>query len=205
MEINVIEVSPFLTNCFIVSCEKTQKGIVIDPGDEVDMIIDEIEKKKIIVEKIVNTHGHIDHAGGIKELQQRLDIPFFLHKDDLPYINHLNEIADMYGMKILGIPEVNGYLKEGEEITIGDGSLRVIHTPGHTPGGVCLMDEEVLFSGDTLFRGSIGRTDLPGGDYDVLIRSIKEKLMVLDEELTVHTGHGPSTTIGFEKHNNPFL
>lgn len=205
MIIKTITVSPFAENCYIVASEKTRGGVVIDPGDEIDRIIAEIEDAGVTVSKIINTHGHIDHTAGVKEMQEKLGIPFFIHEGDMDFLKIIDEQAKMFGMETLGVPEVEGFLNEGDTIEFDDIILSVLHTPGHSPGGICFLGEKDILVGDTLFAGSIGRTDLPGGNYDQLIDSVDTKLMPLDEKMNVFSGHGPPTTIGVEKRTNPFL
>ena len=205
MIIKTITVSPFAANCYIVASEKTRRGVVIDPGDEIDRIIAEIEDAGVTVSKIINTHGHIDHTAGVKEMQEKLGIPFFIHEEDMDFLKIIEEQAQMFGMETLGVPEVEGFLNEGDTIEFDDIKLSVLHTPGHSPGGICFLGEKDILVGDTLFEGSIGRTDLPGGDYEQLIEAIDKKLMPLDEKMNVFSGHGPPTTIGVEKSTNPFL
>jgi len=205
MLIKTITVSLFATNCYLVASEKTRRGVVIDPGDEVEAIIRTAQNEGMIIEKIINTHGHIDHTAGVKEMQERLGIPFYIHEADTSYLQTIQQQAEFYGMKTLGVPKADGYLSEGDCIEFDEVSLKVIHTPGHSPGGVCFLGEKDIFAGDTIFAGSIGRTDLPGGNYDELIHSIRTKLLTLDEDTAVYSGHGPSTTIGIEKQTNPFL
>ncbi|MCH7782052.1 MBL fold metallo-hydrolase [candidate division KSB1 bacterium] len=205
MFIKSITVSPFASNCYIVASEKTRNGVIIDPGDEVDRIIGEIEDAGVTVSKIINTHGHIDHTAGAKEMQDKLGIPFFIHEGDMDLLKLINEQAQMYGMETRGVPEVEEYLNEGDIIEFDDIKLSVLHTPGHSPGGICFLGEKDILVGDTLFEGSIGRTDLPGGDYEQLIEAIDKKLMTLDEKINVFSGHGSPTTIGVEKRTNPFL
>ena len=205
MFIKSITVSPFASNCYIVASEKTHNGVIIDPGDEVDRIIGEIEDAGVTVSKIINTHGHIDHTAGAKEMQDKLGIPFFIHEGDMDLLKLINEQAQMYGMETRGVPEVEEYLNEGDIIEFDDIKLSVLHTPGHSPGGICFLGEKDILVGDTLFEGSIGRTDLPGGDYEQLIEAIDKKLMTLDEKINVFSGHGSPTTIGVEKRTNPFL
>ncbi|KPK88028.1 hypothetical protein AMJ80_11510 [bacterium SM23_31] len=205
MFIKTITVSPFASNCYLVASANTRRGVVIDPGDDVEEIIRTAQNENVIIEKIINTHGHIDHTAGVKEMQERLKIPYYIHKADMMYLLTIPHQAEFYGMKTLGVPNVNGYLRGGDSIDFDKISLKVIHTPGHTPGGVCFLGENEIFTGDTLFAGSIGRTDLPGGSYDELIHSITTKLLILNEDIVVYSGHGPSTTIGIEKQTNPFL
>lgn len=205
MLITTVTVSPFAMNCYIIASETTKQGIVIDPGDEIDTIIAAIDEQNLNISKIVNTHGHIDHTAGVKEMQERLGLPFYIHEGDLDFLKMINEQAAMFGMNTFGEPEVEGFLDEGDIVEFEDIVLKVLHTPGHSPGGICLLGDKDILVGDTLFAGSIGRTDLPGGNYDQLIQSIDTKLLPLDENLRVYSGHGPSTTVGHEKQTNPFL
>ncbi len=205
MIVNTIVVSLFQMNCFLVASEETKKGFIIDPGDEADRIISEAENSGITVEKIVNTHGHIDHACAAKELKDKLDVPFYIHKDDEFILDMILESAARYGMTTMGKPEIEGYLEDGDSFSVPGLDFKVIHTPGHSPGGICLHGHGVVFTGDTLFNSSIGRTDLWGGSYEILINSIRNKLMDLNEKTVVHCGHGPDSKIGFEKQYNPFL
>jgi glyoxylase-like metal-dependent hydrolase (beta-lactamase superfamily II) len=205
MIIKTFEVSPFMTNCYLVGSDKTREAVVIDPGDSIDWIIESAEKDNLKITKILNTHAHIDHVAGVKEMKEMLKIPFYLHKEDEHFLPNLPQHGIMFGWHVEGYPEVDEYLNDGDIIECGDISISVLHTPGHSPGGVCFVAGKNVFAGDTLFAGSIGRTDLPGGSYHILINSIHQKLMTLDEDFAVYSGHGPSTTIGTEKKSNPFL
>ncbi|MCP4727740.1 MAG: MBL fold metallo-hydrolase [bacterium] len=205
MIIETLVVSPFQTNCYLAASEKTRNGVVIDPGDNVKYILNSIDKYKLNILKIINTHAHVDHVSGAAELKDKIKASFHLHKGDEQLLNALPMQAQMYGMFTKGAPVVDSYLEDGDKIEIDDIVLSVIHTPGHSPGGICLHGDGVLFSGDTLFADSIGRTDLPGGSYPQLIDSIKSRLLPLDPETVVYSGHGPSTTIGYEKKHNMFL
>ncbi len=193
-------------NCYIVRDPDTGKGILIDPGDsELDRIQKVIEKSKTEIVAAVGTHGHLDHVGQTALLKQKLGVPFYFHQEDQPLLEILDQQAQMFGLPTMETPQVDRYLKEGEKVSFGSKSLQVIHAPGHSPGSLCLAGEGALFSGDVLFQGSIGRTDLWGGNYETLIRSIQEKLLPLGDEIQVYPGHGPQTTIHQEKHSNPFL
>ncbi|MFC1729427.1 MBL fold metallo-hydrolase [candidate division KSB1 bacterium] len=205
MNIHRIVVSPFETNCYLIGCETTGKAAVIDPGDSVETIIESAESNGLIIEKILNTHAHIDHTAGVHEMKTHLGIPFYLHKDDEFLLARIMEQGSMFGMHVEHKPEVDVYLHDGDALNIGKETVTILHTPGHSPGGCCLLTENGLFAGDTLFAGSIGRHDLPGGSYETLIHSIRTKLLVLDDGLNVYCGHGPATTIGIEKRSNRFL
>lgn len=176
-------------NCYIVGCKETGEAVVIDPGGEAARIASEIVKRKLLVRYILNTHGHWDHTGGNDDLARMTKAPVLIHRAD----------ADS-----LTSPP-SGFLQEGRHISFGSWTLEVLHTPGHTPGGVCFAGPGVVFTGDTLFAGSIGRTDLPGGDYDALLQGVREKIFPLGETVRVYPGHGPATTIGEERRHNPFF
>jgi glyoxylase-like metal-dependent hydrolase (beta-lactamase superfamily II) len=194
-----------MANCFILGCESTQEAVVIDPGDDADQILMALAKLDLKVKYLINTHGHFDHVGANKRMKEVTGAKIAIHPDDEPMLDELSRSASMFGLSAENSPPADILLKDGDEIQFGDITLKVIHTPGHSRGGVSLFTPGHLFSGDTLFAGSIGRTDLPGGHYDTLISSIKEKLLILDDDTQVYTGHGPETTIANEKRMNPFL
>ncbi len=205
MIIKDVVVGPLEVNCYILGCEDTREAAIIDPGDNADEIIKIIEKEDLKPKFIINTHAHFDHVGGVKTIQDHFKIDFLLHKDELFLIENLDEQATSFGLGNIPKPNVNKFLKDGDKISLRQKVIEVIHTPGHTPGGVCYYVDNVIFVGDTMFAGSIGRTDFPGSSYEMLIKSIKEKLFPLDDNIIVYTGHGPATTIGNEKRHNPFL
>lgn len=205
MIIKRLPVGPIGTNCYVVGCPETKKAVVIDPGDEAEKIMRTLESNGLEIEAIINTHGHWDHVGANRKLKDLTGVPILIHRDDAGFLNDgkLN-LASFMGDQGLS-PAADRILQEGDEISVGNLSFRVLHTPGHTPGGISLVGDGVVFVGDTLFAGSIGRTDFPGGDFKTLIRSIKEKLLVLGDDMIAYSGHGPETTIGREKRGNPFL
>ncbi len=205
MIIKKLEVGPIMANCFILGCESTKEAVVIDPGDDADRILMELAKSDLKVKYLINTHGHFDHVGANKRMREVTGAKLGIHPDDEPMLGELSQSALMFGMSVENSPPADFLLNDGDDVTFGEITLKVIHTPGHSKGGICLYTKGHLFAGDTLFAGSIGRTDLPGGDYDALISSIKTKLLDLDEETTVYTGHGPETNIANEKRMNPFL
>lgn len=205
MIIKKLEVGPIMANCFILGCESTKEAVVIDPGDDADRILMALSKSELKVKYLINTHGHFDHVGANKRMKDVTGAQIAIHPDDEPMLGELSRSASMFGLAAENSPPADILLKDGDKIVFGNITLEVIHTPGHSKGGVCLFTKGHLFAGDTLFAGSIGRTDLPGGDYDTLISSIRKKLLVLDEDIRVYTGHGPETTIGNEKRMNPFL
>ncbi len=207
LKIETITNGPFVENAFIVWDEGTKKGIIVDPGDEPDRIVRAGEFLGLEITEIVCTHGHIDHAGAVAEVKRLTQAPVTFHKDERPVLEHLASQARLFGLGEVETPEVDRWLEEGDEIEVGAHRARVIHTPGHTPGGCCLFfeDARILIAGDTLFQGSIGRTDLPGGSFEQIISSIKDKLFPLGDDVTVYCGHGPKTNIGLEKRINPFV
>jgi hydroxyacylglutathione hydrolase len=203
--IKKLEVGPIMANCFILGCEKTKEAVVIDPGDDGDLILMELAKSALKVKYLINTHGHFDHVGANKKMKEVTNATLCIHPDDEPMLGELSKSASMFGLSAENSPSPDLLLNHGDTIGFGDITLEVIHTPGHTMGGICLYTKGHLFAGDTLFAGSIGRTDLPGGDYDTLIASIKTKLLGLADDTIVYTGHGPETSIGNEKRVNSFL
>lgn len=205
MIIKRIQVGMIGTNCYLVACPDTKEAIVIDPGDEAKMIYDLAEKEGYKISAIVNTHGHWDHVGGNSELKALTGAPILIHEQDASYLGDRKlNLGSLMGKNEVS-PSADKCLQEGDIVQVGKLEFKVIHTPGHTPGGISLLGEKDIFVGDTLFAGSIGRTDFPGGDYRVIISMIKEKLLPLADEIKVYPGHGPSTTIGQEKKKNPFL
>ena len=205
MIIKKLTVGPIQANCFILGCEKTKEAAVIDPGDEADRILLTLAESKLKVKYIINTHGHFDHVGANKRLKEVTGADLMIHQEDVPMLEQLTATAGSLGLSAENSPGPDKLLEDGETITFGEITLQVIYTPGHSLGGVSLYTDGALFVGDTLFAGSIGRTDLPGGDYGVLIASIQNKLFPLGDDVTVYTGHGPETTIGHEKRTNPFV
>ncbi|MEE4364252.1 MAG: MBL fold metallo-hydrolase [Desulfotignum sp.] len=205
MIIKKMSVGPIMANCFILGCEQTKEAVVIDPGDDADRILMELAKAELKVKYLIDTHGHFDHVGANKRMKEVTGATLAIHPDDAPMLSQLSRSAASFGLAAENSPEPDMLLNDGDKVTFGSITLTVIHTPGHSRGGICLYTEGHLFAGDTLFAGSIGRTDLPGGDYDTLIASIKEKLLHLPDDTTVYTGHGPETTLLNEKRMNPFL
>jgi glyoxylase-like metal-dependent hydrolase (beta-lactamase superfamily II) len=195
-------------NCHIVGDPITHDAIVIDPGDEIERILEVIARHKLKVRAILNTHAHIDHVGGLKKLRDVTGAPVLMHESDLALYNSLEKQARWIRLPMPPLTEVDDFLREGGSVKWGNYELRVIHTPGHSEGSVCLYlprETGLLFAGDTLFAGSIGRTDLWGGSPEEILRSLQTKLLVLPDETIVFPGHGPATTIGAERESNPFL
>jgi len=205
MEIIIHENGPFLVNTYLVINKKNKKGFIIDPGHDLDLLISKVKKNKIDLEAIVATHGHIDHVEGVKKIKDEFNLDFYLNDLDKELLSLIPTQARMFGVPDPGIPVANKNLPTSGKIKIADLELELLHTPGHSKGSISLKIDQALFSGDALFNFSIGRTDLPGGDYAELIKAIKTKLFVLPEDTKVYPGHGPTTTIGREKAMNPFF
>ena len=205
-------VGPFFKNGYVVGCENTRKAVFIDPGDEVEQLLAFIAAEKLDVTHILLTHAHVDHVSGVAEAKRALGVPIHLHRDDLFLYKNAVPHGMMFGLTVEEPPPVDVFYEGEGPIAFGDYSVRVVHTPGHCPGGVCLAISKTgdaspphLFVGDTLFAGSIGRTDLPGGDYATLLKAITERLFAFPDESIVYSGHGPETTIGRERQTNPFV
>lgn len=202
---------PFFKNGFILGCEASREAVLIDPGDEVDDLLDVVAREQLSVRRILLTHAHVDHITGVGRAKSALDAPVYLHRADLFLYESAVQQAAFFGLHIKAPPPVDHFYRDEERLTFGAYEIRIHHTPGHCPGGVCLQVGRTgeagrqLFVGDTLFAGSIGRTDLPGADHDTLIRSITQVLFAFGDDAEVYPGHGPKTTIGHERRTNPFL
>ena len=195
------------TNCYLIACVKTKKAAVIDPGGEegTDLILNLLQKNNFNLKYIINTHGHIDHIAGNNSLKAKTEALLLIHRLDADMLVDANKnFSSLMGKEICS-PPADKFLEEGDEITLGILKLTVIHTPGHTPGGISLVLNNIVFTGDTLFAGSIGRTDLPGSSYQDLQKSIKEKLLVLSDNRMIYPGHGPDSTISEERRTNPYV
>ncbi|MGI5920151.1 MAG: MBL fold metallo-hydrolase [Syntrophomonadaceae bacterium] len=206
MILKSIEISTMGENCYIVGCEETKEVAVIDPGGNHRAILRILEENGLKALYIINTHGHIDHIGGNRGVKEATGAKILIHeKDAKMLVNAVSNFSFLMGTRVTS-PPADEFIKQGDIIKIGKTvELEVIHTPGHSPGGICLKTGDIIFVGDTLFMGSIGRTDFPGGSYPELISNIKEKLLCYDDSVKIYPGHGPSSTIGFERKNNPFL
>jgi hydroxyacylglutathione hydrolase len=204
--VKILPVGPLQTNCYIVGCEKTRLAAIIDPGDEAERILEVIQDSGLTVTHILLTHAHFDHIAAVNEVMKVTGAPLALHPDDLFLLN-AGGGSIFFGLQPPPIPDPTIRLAAGQEISIGELTLHVLHTPGHTPGHVTFHEpnERVVFDGDVLFAQGIGRTDLPGGSYETLMRSINQQLMTLPDETVVYSGHGPATTIGRERASNPWL
>ena len=212
MILETAAVGPFFKNGYVAGCENTRKAVFIDPGDEVEQLLAFIAAEQLDVTHILLTHGHVDHVSGVAEAKRALGAPIHLHRDDRFLYDNAVRTGMMFGLTVEQPPPVDVFYDGEGPIAFGDYRVRVVHTPGHCPGGVCLAiakhgdaSSPRLFVGDTLFAGSIGRTDLPGGNYDTLLKSITERLFAFPDDAVVYSGHGPETTIGREKATNPFV
>jgi len=205
VNVRCLPVGLLQVNCYLVFSPDSRECVVIDPGDESPLILDAIGEEGVTVKEILLTHGHADHVGGVRGLVEALGVPLRMHEADRPMLDTAVEHGRMFGLEIAPPPPPDGYLEEGDIVTFGGESLRVLHTPGHSPGGICFLGGGAIFVGDTLFASSIGRFDLPGGSYDTLMESISRKILPLEDSTVVYPGHGPSTTVGAERASNPFL
>lgn len=205
MKIIKMEVGQLGANCYIVYCEKTLKGAVIDPGGNGKEIVDQLKAKQIELVYIFNTHGHADHVAANDDVKGATGAPVLIHSGDANMLlTPQGNLSSYIGSQLICQP-ADRLVSDGDTYTVGEIEFQVIHTPGHTLGGICLKANDVLFSGDTLFEQSIGRSDFPGGSHNQLIQSIKDKLLVLADHTVVLPGHGGATTIGDERHGNPFI
>lgn len=207
MIIKALVVGPFAANCYIVGSSATRQGIIIDPGAEAATILRTVQKTGLSIAIIVITHAHIDHVGALREVQKSTNAQFAIHEAEkgLLLSAPIRTLTSLAISPVKSPPRPDRLLKDGDRIDVGDLHFGVLYTPGHSSGGLCLSGHGVVFSGDTLFNSGIGRTDFPGMSHDRLMKSIREKLMVLPDETIVYPGHGPPTTIGDERRGNPFL
>ncbi len=201
MEIKVFELTPFMENGYLL--QEGNEAIVVDPGEASAELCAAVEG--LDVKMIFNTHCHCDHAGGNAEMVRRTGAPLVIHRADLPLLQSIEQQGRMFGVPFPASPEPDQFVEDGDVIPLGGSELRVLHTPGHSPGHVVLAGAGFAIVGDVLFAGSIGRTDLPGGSYQQLLESIRAKLLGLPDDTVVYSGHGPATTIGRERRTNPFL
>ena len=204
-EVETLIVGPLSSNCYIVWDEKEKLGVIIDPGDDAEIIIDRVNDLGIKIKYILATHGHFDHIGGVAKLRKNLNTEFLAHEGDFFFIEDGENAAKRWGIAIDQPPKPDRFIEDGEKIKFGEFELEVLHTPGHSPGGVSFLYDRMLFGGDTLFQGSIGRTDFRKGSFEDLSTSIKTRLYTLPDDTIVYTGHGPITTVGDEKKFNAFV
>ena len=206
MIVETIVVGPLQVNCYLVGCEKSRVAAVIDPGDDVEHIIESLKKADLKAAYIINTHEHFDHVGGNKRLHEATGAQILAHSASAEEITNISSRALLWGMRAEDSPPVDRQLEDGDLVNIGESvTLKVLSTPGHSLGSISLVGEGVAFVGDLIFAGSIGRTDFPGGDYETLIRSVREKIFPLGDDVVLYSGHGPATSVGRERATNPFF
>ena len=201
MEILSFVTTPFMENCFVI--KDGDEAMVIDPGEATPELLDAIEG--LSIDLLVNTHAHIDHVGGNAAILEKTGAELLCHRDCVEMLKQVPSQGQMFGIEVEESPDPDRFLDEGDTVSVGSVTMKVVNVPGHAPGHIALIGDGFVIGGDVLFAGSIGRTDLPGGDYEVLMDSIKTKLLPLPDDTVVYCGHGPSTTIGAERRSNPFL
>ena len=207
MIFETVVVGPLGVNCFILGCAGTKEGIVVDPGADPERVLAAVKRHGLTVTYVINTHGHFDHIGGNRRLLEATGAKLLIHEADVPFLSRAVDVATAYGLNTENSPKPDGLLVDGQTIKFGSLQMKVLHTPGHTPGGCCLYLERegVVITGDTLFAEGVGRTDFPGSSHEALIDGIRNKLFTLPDSTKAYPGHGPSTTIGHEKLHNPYL
>lgn len=203
MKVQTVVVGPLETNCYLVYCEETRECAIVDPGAEPDRIFLEVSELGVKPVVLLNTHGHLDHIGANRDMKDHYGLPLMIHAADKPMLDSSQNNELRFWLNAKDSPPADGFLEEGREVRVGGSVLRVLHTPGHSPGSVCFLGEGFLLSGDTLFYEGVGRTDLPGGSARQLEESIRTKILTLPDGLDVLPGHGPRTTVGQERNNNP--
>ena len=205
LSVETIVTGPFKENSYFFWYNNSRDTILIDPGDDYNLICNQIDKNNLIPVAIINTHAHLDHIGAVSELKQIYDIPFYLHEDEALILDTYKDTCDFFGVEAREKPEVDIWLKDDSEILINNFKINLFHTPGHTPGGICIKVDNHLFVGDTIFHGSVGRTDLPGGSWEKLESSLINLVKSMDPDIILHPGHGPETTLVNEIEKNSFL
>ena len=201
MEILTFVTTPFMENCFVI--KDGDEAMVVDPGEATSELLDALDGST--VRTLVNTHAHIDHVGGNAAIIERTGAELVCHRDCVDLLKNVAAQGQMFGIQVSASPEPDRFLDEGDALMVGSVTMKVVNAPGHAPGHIALVGDGFIIGGDVLFAGSIGRTDLPGGDFDQLMDSIREKFLTLPDDTVVYCGHGPSTTIGMERKTNPFL
>jgi glyoxylase-like metal-dependent hydrolase (beta-lactamase superfamily II) len=205
VEITTFVIGPLQSNCYLVVDEASSRAAVIDHGMESGEVLETVRRKRLRLETVIVTHGHFDHVFSSALFKAETGAGMVMHPDDLPLLSEVPETARFFGVKASLPPQPDRLVREGDTIPVGGLSLRVLETPGHTPGSISLCGDDAVFVGDALFAGSVGRTDLEGGDHDTLMASIRNVLLTLQDDVEVYSGHGPATLIGQERRTNPFL
>lgn len=205
MIFETVVVGALMVNCYVLGCEKSREGVIIDPGDDTERILAAVSRHGLKIVSVINTHGHFDHTGGNRKILAETGAELLISELDAPMLARAVDTAAMFGLSAENSPPPSRFLVEGESVSFGGYQIDVLHTPGHTLGGCSLCVEGNVFTGDTLFADSVGRTDFPGGSSIALSKSIREKLLTLPDETVVYPGHGPATTIGRERKHNPYL
>jgi len=203
--IHAMEVGPLAVNAYVVEDPADRKAFVVDPGGDGEALLAEIGRLGVTVEMILLTHGHFDHVGAVGLLRERTGSPVLVHPEDVERMLGARRQGLLFGLRVPDPPKPDRLVEDGDTVSFGGREFRVAHTPGHTPGCVCYIADGMAFVGDLIFAGSIGRTDLPGGDYDTLIESVRKRIFTLPDETVLFPGHGPATTVGEEKRSNPFF
>ena len=204
MLIETIPVGSLQANAYIVADEETKQAVVIDPGDEGDRILEVAKANNLKINEIICTHAHFDHVGAAGDIKKQTGAKIIMHKEDLETYSLAKDQGAFWGIQVDDLPQPDGFVEEGDDVKVGSLSFKVMHTPGHSKGGICLYGEGIIITGDTIFKGSIGRTDFPGGSIEELKGSFR-RIIALPEDTRVFSGHGPETTIGFEKQTNFFM
>ncbi|HYS42849.1 MAG TPA: MBL fold metallo-hydrolase [Geobacteraceae bacterium] len=207
MIFEIVVVGPLEVNCFILGCETTREGVIVDPGSEAEKVLAAAGKLGLTIRQVINTHGHFDHVGGNRQVLAATGATLLIHDGDVPFLSRAAEVATRYGLTTENSPPPDQLLEDGLLLTFGKYGMQVLHTPGHTPGGCCLYleSEGKVITGDTLFAEGVGRTDFPGSSHEALIEGIRSKLLTLPDKTVAYPGHGPATTIGHEKRYNPYI
>ena len=205
IQVHTVVTGPFQENSFLILDTESQEGVCIDPGDDPHTIAATINEHDCHLKAIINTHAHMDHIGAVTALKKMFDIPFYLHKEEASILDTYEETCRFFNLNTGKTPDVDYWFTDESSLTFGNLTFKLFFTPGHTPGGTTLIIEDHVFVGDTLFRGSVGRTDLPGGDWKTLEKSLIKLMEIVPMDYNIHSGHGPDTTMNIERKENPFL